>query len=86
MILRTKKIKAEEWAKELKKANGLDGARRITKIRANASKPEEWGNIPTGPVFYPKSKRGSESLNTKHLTYLHNYWTQVYNVLQKMEK
>jgi hypothetical protein len=77
------KIKAETLADTLRKANGFDRALRIAQSRAQETDPKNWINLPHGPVFFKKDKRGNEGLSEKHLRNLHGFWTHVYHILKK---
>ena len=81
------KINAETFVKQLVRANGIGGALKIAEARAKNTHPSTWNNIPFGPIFYQKDKRGGDpKLDVAHLTHLHNWWNHVYCILRKRAK
>lgn len=78
--------KPEVYANELKRANGLDKAIKIANSLRTNTHPSQHSYVPNGPVFNHTGRHNKNDLNTNHLTYLHNWWTQVYHILKKMER
>jgi hypothetical protein len=75
------RIKAEVYAEELRKRNGLDKALQIATMRMKESSPNNWQHLP--PVFFQKDRRGNKVLPEKRLKNLHNWWTHVFYILKK---
>jgi len=78
------KIKAEVFAEQLRKANGLPKATQIAK--GFAKNKDGWKNVPSGPVFFHKDKRGQERVDEKYWRGIHGFWTQVAGILRKKTK
>lgn len=77
----------KEYLKELIRRNGFEKALKICHARMQGSDPHDWQYLPKGIVFYEKDKRSSNTnLNEKHLRKLHNFWTDAYGKMKKMEK
>lgn len=72
-----------KYAETLKKSNGLPGALRIAHARMQETKVETWNALPTSVVFNKQDKRDNKSLDDKRLLALHNFWTQVFHILNK---
>jgi hypothetical protein len=80
------KIRAEVFAEQLKRSNGLDVALRIANNNMRGTSPEAWSGLPNSPVYFKKDNRGNSSLNNKKMSNTHGYWTQVFHVLKKKLK
>jgi hypothetical protein len=82
-------MNAEVFANELydhwkRTREGAEQALKIADRNMKACSPENWSNLPVGPVFATKGY-GSDKwdLNTRLLRYNYNFWSNVYYVLRK---
>lgn len=79
-------MKVEQFVAELKKGAGSDRAIKIAEARMRATHPSTRADLPKGPIFTEKDKKGKLPMSDAHITYLHNFWTHAYHVLRKQEK
>lgn len=78
------RIKAQDYAEELRKANGLPRALHIAE--GFAKNKDGWKNVPSGPVFFKKNNKGHESIEESYWRGIHGFWTQIYGILRKKTK
>lgn len=72
-----------KYIKELQRGAGADRALKIAQARAEATRIDNWNELPAGYVFFPNDARQKHGYREKELTKLHNFWVQVYNIMRK---
>lgn len=81
------RIKADDYAIDLVKKNGLDQATKIAERCMRSSSPSGWTALPVGPVFFVKPiGKDRWDLPKKKLVSTHGFWSQVFHILKKKNK
>ena len=77
------KLKAADHAEAMKRAMGLPKAHRVAYRMVEGTKLSNRSSLPRGEVFYQKDFGGNLKLIEKPLDKTHNFWLNVYGILNK---
>jgi len=80
------KTNPRTFAESFRKSIGFDRALFVAEMRMRDTAPSNWSLIPNSSVFNYSDKRKNKELDTKRLTSIHGFWTEVFHIIKKRNR